>query len=169
MRRTTAAIGIGVLGAAVIGIARALRRGRHVRLEMEQATRLDADVIISRVADVQNEPALIPFVESVEIHERTPQSVLYTVWGHVFGIPWWMRFIKSWDYGRNTVSWHSEDGSYGIESTGRLSVVTGRDGNRILLTTGYSVNMPVGARFAERAMKPVLAYALGVWLKRLSQ
>lgn len=169
MRRTTAVMGIGALGAAIWGVARALRCRQNVTLSLEQPTRLDADVVIGRVADISSEPAMIPFVKSVEILDQSPSAVEYIVRGCAFRIPWWMHYRKLWNYRANMVNWSSVDGSFSVENTGRLTVERRPSGNVIRLTTGYSVGMPVGSRFIERMLRPLLAYAFGVWLKRLSR
>lgn len=169
MRRTTAAIGMGAIGAAAWGLRRLARRAHHVDISMDQATVLPADVIIARLADVRGEPAVIPFVRSVEVLLETPQSAEYIVGGRVLGVPWWVRYSKQWDYRSNSVTWRSLDGMYGIENSGRVQVLCRDKRNLIRLTTGYSVRMSAVGLTIERIMKPLLAYAFGVWLKRLSR
>jgi len=170
MRRSAAlAIGAGLLGGVVLAISRAMLRRPHVRLEINKETSLSPEAVIGQVTAVQKEPDLIPFVKAVEVLEQDLNSVRYIVRGSTFGVPWCMRYNKSWDYESGTVRWFSEQGSYGLRNVGRLRVDVQPSGNVIRLATGYSVDYPGVGRTMEALIRPILSYAFGRWLDRISR
>ncbi|MHB1001406.1 MAG: hypothetical protein ACYC27_19375 [Armatimonadota bacterium] len=169
MKRNTAiALGTIIVTGLAIGSIKKTGNTRNMKLHIERKSNLPSDEVINIISQVEKEPGIIPFVESVSIIDKGPCCTRYEVKGSAFGVPWWMRFKKAWDQELGVVKWASECGSYGLRNTGRITITDNENGSSIILDSKYVIHKAVVDRYVEKLMRPGLEYAFRIWLDRLS-
>lgn len=156
---------VAAAGTAVAAIEIIRGRKLHEQLLMCRKTKLSPEAVIGAGVHVEREPEIIPFVRCVEIIEEEPNMVRYKVRGSTLGMPWWIRYRKSWDYDRSVVKWSSECASFGLRNTGRLEI---HPDSTVYLQTAYSVDIAGVGGIIEKAIRPFVTYAFERWIKHIT-
>jgi hypothetical protein len=130
---------------------------------------LDAmpEELLRQVAEVELEPVLIPFVESVDVEARDVGVVRYRVRTRVFGLPLSARFVKRFRAEEGEAEWRTLEATFGMQQQGwlRFRRVAGTTGATIEANTAFQT--PLLGPVLSRLSAPILHYAFSVWLARL--
>jgi hypothetical protein len=167
MRRYQLALlaGAGV-GAASIGWLERFRQSRASRcVTIQEHVPADPAALFERLRDVEAEPRLVPGVEAVTVLERGDSFVGYRVEGRLCGTPWWVVFRKEWEQAPGTLTWESEDGTFGIRQVGHLSVEAEDGGSLVTVVACTRFDQPLIGPLATLTCGPCyLEGAFRTWL-----
>jgi hypothetical protein len=168
-KSTIIKLGLGIVGGAAM--AGEVIRRTHVRnsLRISRWTERSVHSVIEDISHIEREPALIPYVESIDIIERASESVRYTAKGSAAGVPFLVEYTKEWNFDRGIVEWRSERGSYGLKNQGSIRVYERGGRTQIELNTDFSIGLPVIGALEEEVVRPFLVHAFGTWLDHLAK
>ena len=158
-----------LLWGALAGAAVAYCMMRPARVRVEAALDVEPDALLERVAEVEREPELIPFVQRVRVEERRGDSVSYRVDVSVAGIPGWARFLKRFPPGEGRAAWETLDGVIGFRQNGSLTCRREDGRARAVVETETRFDVPLLGPALAHLSRPVLAYAFSKWLEILGE
>jgi hypothetical protein len=95
--------------------------------------------------------------------------VSYEVEGVRFGVPWAVRFFKSWE-GDTSFSWYSERGTGRPEHTGSLTLTPHAGGTRLELRAETRSALPLLGGLGTLLVNPLfLAPTFEGWLRNMAR
>lgn len=149
-------------GAALVLLDIVLERRRE-SIAVDQEMPVPAAEVIDLIMQVEREPELIPLISAVEVHERTKDDVLYTVYSCP-SIPVGVRYKKWRTDEPPAVFWTSIRGAMGFHQGGVITF-TEEDGRSTAHLRGeHWFSAPVIGRIATVSATRILWRELQQWL-----